>query len=91
LSFDFAGSFKPIHLGHPQVHQHQIGPQALAKLYRLPTVASLSHHNEVWPLAQHLPDRCPKEGVIVGYYEPRRPELPLFFSIIHLSQPLSYR
>jgi hypothetical protein len=23
--------------------------------------------------------------VIVGYYEPRRPELPLFFSIVHLS------
>src|SRR5829696_2972370 len=60
--------------------------QAAAKLYGLPTIGCLSHHLQVWPLAQHLPERSPKEGVIVGYYEPRRPGLP-FLGIIHLSNP----
>src|SRR5215208_4234989 len=60
--------------------------QAAAKLYGLPTIGCLSHHLQVWPLAQHLPERSSKEGVIVGYYEPRRPGLP-FLGIIHLSNP----
>ena len=57
--------------------------QAAAKLYALTTIGCLSHHLQVWPLAQHLPDRSPKEGVIVNYYKRRRSGQPFFVGSSH--------
>ncbi len=55
-----------IQLRHRDIHQDDVGLQALRLGYRLASIARLAHNLDVRLHAQHHLQACPQNGMVVG-------------------------
>ena len=65
LAGDLGGRVDAVASGHLDVHDHQVGPQALGEFDGLLPVAGLAH-DLVSLLAQHLGEIEPDERLVLG-------------------------
>src|SRR5690606_22739681 len=67
-----AGGLQPVHLGHPHVHQHHVGPGAAAQLDAPGAVGGLAHHVDVALGGQQGGETGPHHGLVVDDDDARR-------------------
>src|SRR5690606_17203968 len=67
-----AGGLQPVHLGHPHVHQHHVGPGAAAQLDAPGAVGGLAHHVDVALGGQQGGEAGPHHGLVVDDDDARR-------------------
>ena len=65
-----AGRLEPVEPGHPDVHQHDVGPQPRRGLEALAAVGGLADDLDVVAAAEHQRQRRPDERVVVDHEHP---------------------
>jgi hypothetical protein len=68
---DALGRLEPVHLGHPDIHQHDVGPVLQRRRDRLPAVRGLGHHRDAGR-AQDQPETASDQRLVVRDDHPRR-------------------
>ena len=61
-----AGGGQPIENGHPDVHEHEIGPQFPGQPHSLNPVTSLAHDHEVGLGLENGPEPGADELLVIG-------------------------
>jgi hypothetical protein len=68
---DPPGRLEPVHLGHPDIHQHDVRPVLQRGRDRLPAVRGLGHHRDARG-AQDQPEAAPDQRLVIRDDHPRR-------------------
>ena len=72
---DPAGGLQAVHVGHPDVHQHDVGPQLRRRRHRLGPVGGLADHLDAARGEDH-PEAGADQVLVVGDEHPGRPRPP---------------
>ena len=67
---DDLGGFQPVHDRHPDIHQHDVGPQSAGLAHRLDAVRGLADDVQVGRGFDQDPEPGPDEGLVVGDQDP---------------------
>jgi hypothetical protein len=65
LGLDPLCGLQPVHLGHPHVHEDEVGAELSARLQGLLAVVGLSDDLESLLAGEHGPETFPYQGVVV--------------------------
>ena len=68
---DAAGGFQAVHLRHPDIHQHDVGPVLEHGGHGLPAVGGLGHDRDAGRAEDH-PEPAADQGLIVGDHDAGR-------------------
>jgi peptidoglycan/LPS O-acetylase OafA/YrhL len=67
---DAAGRLDPVHHGHPDVHEHDVGAGAAGQVDGLPAVEGLADDVDVRLGVEDQPEARPDQGLVVGEQHP---------------------
>ncbi len=59
------GGGEAVDPGHPDVHEHHVGPVPVGRREHLGAIGRLSHHVDAGGTAEDHHYRCPYQGIVV--------------------------
>ena len=83
---DPARRLDAVHLGHHEIHHHDVRAVEERELHGLPAGGSLGDHRDVGAL-QRVPDEAANERIIVGDDRPQHSLIVLVVLVNHVSEP----
>ena len=63
------GRLQPVHHGHPDVHEHDVGAGRANDVHGLTTVGRLADHREALFVGDEFADGGADQGLVVGEYD----------------------